>query len=94
MPARSWTVPLSLAAIGVIVLIAEAVRRRRRERPRLVRGAGGLGAALALGGRFEGVRAARGEGGDERDELIDLRAMAVAGGLAYVGAWAWLRRRS
>ena len=85
----------------------------------------GLGAALALAGRFEGVRAARGEGGDERDELIDLRAMAVAGavlvtgltggllvallqgdgsspyswilaagGLAYVGAWAWLRRRS
>ena len=39
----------------------------------------GLGAALALGGRFEGVRAARGEGGDERDELIDLRAMAGAG---------------
>ena len=59
MPARAWTVPLSLAAIGVIVLIAEAVDGDVASGLGWFAVLAGLGAALALGGRFEGVRAAR-----------------------------------
>ena len=79
MSGRSWAVPLSGVAIGAILLGAEAADGDW---------AAGLvwfavlalpAALLAFGGRFEAVRQARGEGGDERDLMIDNRAMAFAG---------------
>ena len=38
-----------------------------------------LGALLAFGGHFEAVRLARGDGEDERDAMINTRAMAAVG---------------
>ena len=79
MSGRSWAVSLSTVAIGTILLAAEAADGDW---------AAGLvwfallavpAAALVFGGRFEAVRQARGDGGDERDEMIDNRAMAFAG---------------
>ena len=77
MSGRPWAVPLSVVAIGAILLGAEAADGDWA--------AGLAGCVLgASGARFEAVRQARGEGGDERERMIDTRAMAFAG----VGA-AW-----
>lgn len=84
MSGRSWAVPLSGVAIGAILLGAEAADGDW---------AAGLvwfavlalpAALLAFGGRFEAVRQARGEGGDERDLMIDSRAMPSRG-----SCWWW-----
>jgi hypothetical protein len=79
MSGQSWAVPLSGLALGAILLGAEAADGDW---------VAGLvwfallavpAALLLLGGRFEAVRQARGEGGDEREQLIDQRAMAFTG---------------
>ena len=41
----------------------------------------GVAALLASGGRSEAVRLARGDGADQREALIDQRAMAFSGGV-------------
>ena len=120
---RTWTPALSLVAIGGIVLAAEAADGDVASGLGWFAALAILGAILAFGARYEAVRTARGEGGDERDELIETRAMAfagtvlvtaltgavlaallqgddpspytwilAAGGVAFVGAWAWLWR--
>ncbi len=79
MSGQTWAVPLSGIALGAILLGAEAADGDW---------VAGLvwfallavpAALLLLGGRFEAVRQARGEGGDEREVMIDQRAMAFAG---------------
>jgi hypothetical protein len=74
-----WLMPLFTLTLGGVILVAEATDGDL---------AGGLGwfavlaavaALLAFGGRFQAVRDARGDGEDERDVLINSRAMAAAG---------------
>jgi hypothetical protein len=74
-----WLMPLFTLALGGVILVAEATDGDL---------AGGLGwfavlaavaALLAFGGRFQAVRDARGDSEDERDVLINSRAMAAAG---------------
>ena len=79
MSGRSWAVPLSGVAIGAILLRRRGRRRGLGRRARVVRGARAPRRPPGVGGRFEAVRQARGEGGDERDQMIDSRAMAFAG---------------
>jgi hypothetical protein len=79
MSGQAWAVPLSGIALGAILLGAEASD-----------GDWGAGlvwfallavpsALLLFGGRFEAIRQARGGVGDEREQMIDQRAMAFAG---------------
>jgi hypothetical protein len=79
-PNRSqWLLPLVTVGLGGVILAAEATDGD------LVSGLvwfavlAASGALLALGGRFESVRLARGDGEDERDAMINLRALATAG---------------
>lgn len=48
------------------------------------------GAVLLLGGRSEVVRVLRAEPSDERWQAFDVRASAVAGGVAVVGLFAMM----
>jgi predicted permease len=78
MSGQAW-VPLSGIALGAILLGAEASHGD------WVAGLVWLAllavpSALLLFGRpFEAIRQARGGGGDEREQMIDQRAMAFAG---------------
>jgi cadmium resistance protein CadD (predicted permease) len=80
-----WLLPLVTFGFGVVVLVAMATDDDL---------AGGLvwfaiiaagSALLAFGGRFTGVREARGEGEDERDALLSTQAMAAAGLVMILG---------
>ena len=74
-----WATVLSLVAIGAVALAVEAADGDLAIGLVWFAVLGGLGALLAFGGRFESVRVARGDGGDERDTLIERTAMAAAG---------------
>jgi hypothetical protein len=76
---RGWTTALSLTAVGAVALAVEAADGDLAIGLVWFAVLVGLGAVLALGGRYETVRAARGEGGDEREALNELRAMAAVG---------------
>ena len=74
-----WLIPLVNLALGGTILVARALEDDL---------AGGLiwlavfsavAAIYAIGGRSEAVREALGEVQDERDELINTRALAAAG---------------
>src|SRR5256885_1978411 len=54
-------------------------RRRRAERPHLIRGARGVRPADPLRGRSETVRGLRGDARDERFRTMDIHATVVAG---------------
>jgi hypothetical protein len=75
----SWLLPFVTVLFGSAVLAAEATNGDFVEGlvwfAVLAAGAG----LLALGGRFEAVRLARGDGEDEREALINQRALAAAG---------------
>jgi hypothetical protein len=81
MSGRPWAVPLSLVGIGAIVLAAEAADGDWAAGLVWFAVLAGTAALLAFGGRSEAVRLARGDGADEREALIDQRAMAFAGGV-------------
>ncbi|HET8977150.1 MAG TPA: hypothetical protein VFN87_03270 [Solirubrobacteraceae bacterium] len=74
-----WTVPGFAVAMGVIMLIAQAIGHH------LGSGVVSLGIMVAfalvvlLGGRSETIRGLRGDGRDERFAQIDLRASWFAG---------------
>jgi Na+/melibiose symporter-like transporter len=76
-----WLMALTPVALGAVILAAEATNGE------LASGLGwfavlaAFGAILAFGGRFDAVRQARGDAEDERDGMINLRAMAAAGQL-------------
>jgi hypothetical protein len=78
MSGRPWAVPLSLVGIGAIVLVADGDWAPAWSGFAVL---AGVAALPALGGRAEVVRLARGDGADEREALIDQRAMAFAGGV-------------
>lgn len=122
---RGWSTALSLVAVGAVALAVEAADGDVLAGLGWFAVLGGLAAVLVLGGRYDAVRLARGDGGDERETHIETQAMAVVGtvlvtalttallvellqgddpapyswimavgGVTYVAAWAWLRRRS
>jgi hypothetical protein len=122
---RGWTTALSLIAVGAVALAVEAAAGNLASGLGWFAALAGFGLLLGLGGRYRAVRVARGDGGDEREDLIELKTMAAVGtvvvtalaaavlaellregdpapyawilavgGVTYVGAWAWLRRRS
>ncbi len=79
-----WFLPLFSLALGVAMLVAMWIGGH------LGQGLGALGVmaavglALALGGSSETIRGFRGDGRDERFEMIDLRATALAGLIVIV----------
>jgi hypothetical protein len=79
MPRSKWVFPLFAGGLGVLMLGAEAIAGHPR------RGLESLGIFVILalvilaGGRSETVRGLRGDGSDERFEMIGLRAGAFAG---------------
>jgi uncharacterized membrane protein len=74
-----WTLPIFSVALGLVVFVASAAGHQT------VAGLEGLGImtafglAVLLGGRSETIRGLRGDGRDERFEMLDLRATAFAG---------------
>ena len=88
-----WTVPVLSLAVGLVMLAAAAAGGK----PQL--GAEMFGvmavfavAVLVAGDRSETVRGLRGDGRDERFEMLDLRATAIAGfagTLAIIGGFVY-----
>lgn len=79
-PLRSkWSIPLLSMVAGIAYLVASSVGGQPTS------GAVGLGIMVLFGagvlaaGRSETVRGLRGDGRDERFEMLDLRATALAG---------------
>jgi hypothetical protein len=76
---RRWLFSLVPVGLGAVILTAEATNGDLVEGLVWFTVLGVLGALLAFGGRFEAMRLARGDGEDERDAMINTRAMAVVG---------------
>jgi hypothetical protein len=74
-----WLMPLVSVGLGGVILAAEATDGDLASGLVWFAILAGAGAVLAIGGRSEAVRQALGEIEDERDALIGLRAMAMAG---------------
>jgi ABC-type transport system involved in cytochrome c biogenesis permease component len=83
MTARSsnstWLAVLVPALLGAAILAAELTAGDVAEGLVWFALLAGVGALLAFGGRFESVRLARGDGEDEREAMINQRAMAAVG---------------
>jgi hypothetical protein len=75
----TWAAPAATLVIGAAVLAAEAANGDPLEGLVWFALLGGLAAVLVFGRRFEWVRLARGEDEDERQAMINERAMAAAG---------------
>ena len=76
---RRWLFSLVPVGLGAVILAAEATNGDPAEGLVWFAVLAVLGALLAFGGRFEAVRLARGDGEDERDAMINTRAMAAVG---------------
>src|SRR5262245_20519570 len=78
-PHSKWAAPAFAVGLGILIWAAAWIGGQ----PLLAWWGLGvmtaMGAATALGGRSETVRALRGDGADERFAQIDLRATAYAG---------------
>ncbi len=74
-----WLVPLVAVALGGVLLAAEASAGDLASGLAWFAVIAAGAALLAYGGRFASVRDARGDTEDERDALINTRAMAAAG---------------
>jgi uncharacterized membrane protein len=83
MTARSsrstWLAGVVPALLGAAILAAELTAGDVAEGLVWFALLAGVGALLAFGGRFESVRLARGDGEDEREAMINQRAMAAVG---------------
>lgn len=77
--ASRWLIPLMPAALGGVILVAEATDGELAGGLAWFAVLAALAALLAFGGRFQAVRDARGDAEDERDLMIGTRAMAAAG---------------
>jgi hypothetical protein len=80
-----WLVPLVTFGFGVVVLVAMATDDDLAEGLVWFAVIAASSALLVFGGRFAGVREARGEGEDERDALLSTQAMAAAGLVMILG---------
>ena len=76
---RRWLFSLVPVGLGAVILTAEATNGDLAEGLVWFTVLAVLGALLAFGGRFEAMRLARGDGEDERDAMINTRAMAAVG---------------
>jgi hypothetical protein len=76
-----WLIPLTPIALGGVILAAEAADDDLTSGLIWFAVLTAIGLFGIFGGRFEAVREARGETEDERDALINARAMSVAGTL-------------
>ena len=74
-----WLVPAVTAGLGGVILAAEATDGDLTSGLVWFAVLALLGALQAFGGRFEAVRQARGEDEDEREVMINTRALALAG---------------
>jgi hypothetical protein len=74
-----WLMPLVPVGLGAVILVAEATDGDLASGLVWFAVLAAVGALHALGRRSEAVREALGEPEDERDALINTRAMAVAG---------------
>jgi len=70
--------------LGAVILVAEVMNENLASGLVWFAVMATLGALYAYGGRFEAVRQARGEEEDEREWLINTRAMALAGTVLVV----------
>ena len=85
-----WFVPAFAVAIGCAILAAQWIGGDPRSGLYSLGVMSAVGLLVLLGGRSETIRGLRGDGRDERFELIDLRAMAYAGlalVLVLIGVW-------
>jgi drug/metabolite transporter (DMT)-like permease len=80
----AWLAAAVPAVIGAAILAAEAANGDLSEGLVWFAVLAAAGALLAFGGRFESVRLARGDGEDEREAMINERAMAATGLLLMV----------
>lgn len=74
-----WLMPAVTVGLGGVILVAEAMNDDLTSGLVWFAVMAALGALLAFGGRFESVRQARGDDEDEREAMINTRAMALAG---------------
>jgi hypothetical protein len=78
-PVNQWLMPLVPVGLGGVILAAEATDGDVASGLAWFAALAAIGAVLAFGGRFEWVRDSRGDAEDERDAIINTRAMAAAG---------------
>jgi hypothetical protein len=74
-----WLLPLIYVALGVVILVAEAISGNAWSGLGWFAVMAACGAVYAFGGRFEVIRQARGDFADERDASINRKAMAATG---------------
>ncbi len=79
-----WAMPAVTVGLGGVILVAEVMNENLTSGLVWFAVLAALGALYAFGGRFEAVRQARGEEEDEREWLINTRAMALAGTVLVV----------
>jgi hypothetical protein len=76
---NKWIQPIAAFVLGLIVLAAFWIGGDPVSGAIGLGVIAGFGALLLLGGRSDTIRGMRGDGRDERWEMIDLRATALAG---------------
>jgi len=74
-----WLLPLIYVALGVVILVAQAISGDTQSGVLWFTVMTGVAALYALGGRYEVIRQARGDFEDERDASINRKAMAATG---------------
>ena len=74
-----WLVPLVPAALGGVILVAAATTGHVLSGLMWFAVLAALGALSAIARRFEAARRGRGRVDDERDAIINARAMSIAG---------------
>ncbi|MGZ4481752.1 MAG: hypothetical protein ACXVY5_06055, partial [Gaiellales bacterium] len=74
-----WFLPAFSVALGFMMLAAQWIGGHAREGVYSLGIMCGFAAIVLLGGRSETIPGLRGDGRDERFEMIDLRASAFAG---------------
>ena len=89
---RRWWMPLVSLALGGILFAAMAVGGNPGDGAKSFAVMAAVAAAFAFGTRSETLQGLGGPARDERWELIDLRATALAGMVtltAILGCWLW-----
>lgn len=74
-----WLTPLVPAALGGVILVAAATTGHILSGLLSLAALAALSALAAIAGRFEAARRERGHVDDERDAIINARAMSIAG---------------
>ena len=74
-----WLVPLVPVALGAVVLVAATTTGHLLSGLAWFAALAAVGALSAIAGRFEAARRGRRHVGDEREAIINARAMSIAG---------------